>query len=704
VSGGASPGERSAAPGRGAPAAAGPTTPAAPRIAPGSRREIGWTNFLIARALGLAAGSPPPNVFTTLARHRRLFRRWLRFAGALMPGGMLPRAETELVILRVAHNCGSEYEWRHHARIGERAGLTADEVARVRKGPSAEGWSARQLALLRAADELHERRGISDELWAQLREYYSDPELIELCMLAGHYEMLAMTLNSLGVAPDEPSGRRPSLLGRARRPRRPRRARRAGPARRARRGASTLLCLSTLVAALTLAASAAAAPSFADGQGLHVVSERSIDSRLLELTVSSPALPGPAHVRILTPAGYAAGHDRRYPVLYLLHGTSGGASDWTTMGDAEQTTAGLPLIVVMPDIALNRDGGGWCTNWWRGDANGLPEWETFHIRELIPWIDGNMRTIASRSGRAIAGLSQGGFCSMSYAARHPDVFGVALSYSGAPDVAYDPVAAVGATAVINATEVGLDGVPPNSMFGDRVTEEINWAAHDPATLAGNLRATDLYIYTGNGMPGPLDSGPPNPGAMGIEGLVAHDSDYFHRRLQSLGIPSLYDNYGPGTHTWPYWARDLRESIGGIMADFAHPRPEPDAITYTSADAGYGAYGWQVSTHRVAREFSTLEDAGARGFGLRGSGSATVLTPAYYAPGSRYAVTLSGPSRAQTLSVTAGRDGRLQLELPLGPANPFQQYTLAAALAGTRVYETRVRIRVETARQARRSRR
>ena len=61
-----------------------------------------------------------------------------------------------------------------------------------------------------------------------------------------------------------------------------------------------------------------------------------------------------------------------------------------------------------------------------------PRWETFHIDQLIPWIDHNLRTVADRRGRAIAGLSQGGFCSMSYAARHPDLFGVALSFSGAP--------------------------------------------------------------------------------------------------------------------------------------------------------------------------------------------------------------------------------------------------------------------------------
>jgi AhpD family alkylhydroperoxidase len=174
----------------------------APRIAPGTVRDIGPVNALIARAIGLATRGGPPNVFTTLARHRRLFRRWLRFAGALMPGGRLPRADTELVILRVAHNCACDYEWGHHERLGRRAGLSPDEIQRVRAGGGAEGWSPRQGLLLRAADELHSDRAMSDELWAGLRPLLSDEELIELCLLIGHYEMLAMTLNTLRVAPE----------------------------------------------------------------------------------------------------------------------------------------------------------------------------------------------------------------------------------------------------------------------------------------------------------------------------------------------------------------------------------------------------------------------------------------------------------------------------------------------------------------------
>lgn len=180
---------------------------AEPRIRPGTRDEIGLVNDAIVRAIGAATGGRPPNVFTTLARHRRLFRPWLRFAGRLMPGGTLPRADSELVILRVAHNCGSEYEWAHHERLGQAAGLTADEVERVREGADAEGWSPRRSLLLRAADELHSTRTIADELWAGLTTELAERELIELCLLIGHYEMLAMTLNALRVQPDAAPGR-----------------------------------------------------------------------------------------------------------------------------------------------------------------------------------------------------------------------------------------------------------------------------------------------------------------------------------------------------------------------------------------------------------------------------------------------------------------------------------------------------------------
>ena len=405
------------------------------------------------------------------------------------------------------------------------------------------------------------------------------------------------------------------------------------------------------------------------------------------VVVKTAALPDPASVYILLPPGYASHRRKRYPVFYLLDGTSGRASDWTTSGHAEQVIGNRNLITVMPDITLNGNGGGWCTDW----PNGAQRWETFHIGQLLPWIDANLRTVRSRNGRAIAGLSQGGFCSLSYAARHPDLFATALGYSGAPDIYNDADARLGAQVIINGTETGLDGVPPNTFFGDPVSDGLNWAAHDPATLANNLRSTRLFMYWGSGVPGPLDT-PASAPAGTLEGAVARDNEDFQARVQSLGIPGLFDAYGPGTHSWPYWQRDLQWSIGAIMLGFTHPPPVPPSFTYTSADDVYGVYGWQVTMHRTAREFSTLGNAGRAGFSLAGSGSGTVQTARYYKPGRHYRVSLAG-DRVRTTSenITAGHDHRLTITVPLGPANPYQQDTAPATLLGTAVYTTRVSI-------------
>src|SRR5207248_11626969 len=87
-----------------------------PRIAPGRLRDIGVVNGIVVGVVGLATGTGRLNLFSTLARHSRLFRPWLRFAARLMPAGTLRRPHTELRILRVAGNCDCQYEWQRHPR------------------------------------------------------------------------------------------------------------------------------------------------------------------------------------------------------------------------------------------------------------------------------------------------------------------------------------------------------------------------------------------------------------------------------------------------------------------------------------------------------------------------------------------------------------------------------------------------------------
>ena len=175
------------------------------RIAPGRLRDTGPIIWAFARLAGLVTGTKPPHVFTTLGRHRGLFWGWLHFAGRLMPGGTLPRHESEMVILRVAHLRGCAYEFEHHRRLGKRAGLTDARITALTGDLSDGLWSARELTMLRTVDALVIAGDLDDQQWAEVRDELSPKAAIEFVMLVGHYDMLATTLVTLRVQPDQPS-------------------------------------------------------------------------------------------------------------------------------------------------------------------------------------------------------------------------------------------------------------------------------------------------------------------------------------------------------------------------------------------------------------------------------------------------------------------------------------------------------------------
>jgi alkylhydroperoxidase family enzyme len=166
-----------------------------PRIPPARPAELRPLARAVAVISGRVTGGGPPNIFTTLGRHPRLFRAWLHYSARLMPFGTLPRPDTELVILRVAWRCASAYEWHQHVPLALRAGLTADEVAGAADAPHA--FTARRHAMLTAADELLARRTLTDATWGALRNALSEREAIELCLLVGHYQGLATALGGL---------------------------------------------------------------------------------------------------------------------------------------------------------------------------------------------------------------------------------------------------------------------------------------------------------------------------------------------------------------------------------------------------------------------------------------------------------------------------------------------------------------------------
>lgn len=166
-----------------------------PRIAPVTADELSeQQKELLGSTRG---GLQAANIFATLVRAPGLFRRWLPFGGKLL-AGKLPARDRELLILRTAWNCRADYEWGHHVAIGLDAGLTREEIDRVAEGPGA-GWPPADLLLLQAADELHRDQRLADATWEALRARYDTQQLVELPMLVGHYHLVAMTLNSLGV-------------------------------------------------------------------------------------------------------------------------------------------------------------------------------------------------------------------------------------------------------------------------------------------------------------------------------------------------------------------------------------------------------------------------------------------------------------------------------------------------------------------------
>lgn len=144
------------------------------------------------------------NFFATQLAHPEAMQAFLGLGSyVLSKRNSLPGRERELVILRTGYLCRSGYEWIQHSRIGRNAGLTDEEIERIKQGPGAAGWSAPDVALLRATDELFADQFISDATWAALSKHFTEHQRIDLVYTAGQYVLVSMMLNTLGVQLDE---------------------------------------------------------------------------------------------------------------------------------------------------------------------------------------------------------------------------------------------------------------------------------------------------------------------------------------------------------------------------------------------------------------------------------------------------------------------------------------------------------------------
>jgi len=308
----------------------------------------------------------------------------------------------------------------------------------------------------------------------------------------------------------------------------------------------------------------AGVPEFKSGNGIKVLSavQSPGSGRTVVVNIETPLISkkairtGVHQVWITLPSGYASNASKRYPVLYLLHGGGDGwAGQWVSgEGKAEELTEGLGLITVMPE------GGkaGWHTDWVR-EFGIAQKWETFHIEHMIPWIDSNLRTNASKKGRAIAGLSMGGYGALHYAYRHPDMFSFVGSFSGAANL-QDP-----ATQATIIEQSLVSGLPPRGAFGP-VYRIRNWSKHNPLRNAEKFRGLKIALYSGSGM-NDLDI---------IELVMKHSTTRFHKALDKKGIEHTFLMYGRpggdtgcnGGHNFGCWNFALKDMLPKMMGELS----------------------------------------------------------------------------------------------------------------------------------------
>ncbi len=307
--------------------------------------------------------------------------------------------------------------------------------------------------------------------------------------------------------------------------------------------------LTAALAAGGAGALAAAAPAAAanDGFGLRITDRNESDPRMWYYRFATDAIGWDPGVNVLLPDGY---HDSglRYPVLYLLHGggTDADFIQFDRLG-IRALTAGRRVIVVMPD------GGhaGWYSNPVSSNA-GPRNWETFHIAQLLPWIDANFRTYAEYDGRAVGGFSMGGFGALKYAAKYYGHFASVSSHSGPASLRRDAGLVVH-WANVSSAAVELAG---GTVYGAPLWNEARVSADNPMERLPSYRNKRVFLVAGTS-PDPV-----NWFDTANETQVLAGQREFRGALAGAGIPHEWREE-PGGHV--FRPEMFRQDLDGILA-------------------------------------------------------------------------------------------------------------------------------------------
>ncbi len=262
--------------------------------------------------------------------------------------------------------------------------------------------------------------------------------------------------------------------------------------------------------------------------------------RVQTLKITSTRLKRDVSFNLLLPLDYETA-GLRYPVLYLLHGSYDNHESWNHKSGAAALLSGLPLIVVMPDAAMSR---------YVNSPRGGP-YADFFAQELVPHIDQTYRTIARREGRALCGLSMGGYGAWRLGLDAPQNFVAAASLSG-------------------SFEWGETGFEP-SRYRERAVALYGGDGPEQAKL---LEADRLWLHVQKNGGGAEWNGPALYFSIGNDDFLLSANRSMRSRLEDRRIPFVYAE-NPGEHTWDYWNKHLRDAMTFLMLHLAAPvKAEP----------------------------------------------------------------------------------------------------------------------------------
>jgi putative tributyrin esterase len=287
-----------------------------------------------------------------------------------------------------------------------------------------------------------------------------------------------------------------------------------------------------LAAALLLSPQMAARPIAAPQSATATAPARLVENG----SFASASLGRTMRYRVILPENYAV-TERRYPTLYLLHGLWGAYDNWETHTDVFLHTRPFELIIVMPE---GEDS-------WYTDSEGASKdkFETYIIKDLVDHIDKTYRTLQDRHGRAIAGLSMGGYGALKFGLKYPDQFIFAGSFSGALAAGHDPSFILAPDTPVGARFRTIYGIAGSKTRAENdIFALVEKAKPEAQTLP--------YFY--------LDCGE--------EDSFLDVNRQFVALLQKRKIRYEYREV-PGAHAWDYWDRQVR----GMLAVLAAHMPQ-----------------------------------------------------------------------------------------------------------------------------------